>query len=363
MQNVVQHGTGLYAQLPGRPVAGKTGTADKSKDIWFVGFTPDTCTAVWGGNDHNKGINNMAVTGGMVMAGMWKKYMLAYYGAHPTPAGSFMQRNENATQIAMSTDDASAARSKGIVPVNSPIGNNDSANDKLTKSQNNSKTANGNNNKPEIASGNAKDDNDATADNDAKDDQDAAKSQAALTSKDGVSNYGATKQNSKRSRKMMAKQSVAADKSDDDKKASETTQTKDNAAVIKDDSGKAAADEQSGGETGASADKQSTDEKTSAGEHAAGAEHADSADQAVAHEQAAARAQAQRRSVARRQAQGPKAVYVRMPNGQIYLMPVRNGRVMMPGAAPPAAAPAAAAPAAAAPAAARPADEPENGED
>ncbi len=100
MQNVVQHGTGIYAQLPNRPVAGKTGTADKSKDIWFIGFTPDTCTACWGGNDHNKAINNRAVTGGMVMAGIWKKYMLGYYDLHPTLAGSFMVASKDPVNLA-----------------------------------------------------------------------------------------------------------------------------------------------------------------------------------------------------------------------------------------------------------------------
>lgn len=111
MQNVVQHGTGIYAQLPNRPVAGKTGTADKSKDIWFVGFTPDTCTAVWGGNDHNKAVGNRAVTGGMVMAGIWKKYMLAYYDIHPTQAGSFMLASKAPAAIAAVPATASPAGS------------------------------------------------------------------------------------------------------------------------------------------------------------------------------------------------------------------------------------------------------------
>jgi 1A family penicillin-binding protein len=121
MQNVVQHGTGIYAQLPGRLVAGKTGTADKSRDIWFIGFTPDTCTALWGGNDHNKAINNRSVTGGMVMAGMWKKYMVAYYDARPTPPGSFLLPTKDQVEIAMDTADANRARSQGITPVGATV--------------------------------------------------------------------------------------------------------------------------------------------------------------------------------------------------------------------------------------------------
>jgi penicillin-binding protein 1A len=90
MQGVVKFGTGTGAKLDDRPVAGKTGTADESKDIWFVGYTPDLCTAVWGGNDENLPIAGHNVTGGDVMAKIWKHYVQAYYEAHPTPAGSFV---------------------------------------------------------------------------------------------------------------------------------------------------------------------------------------------------------------------------------------------------------------------------------
>lgn len=89
MQDVVQHGTGVAAQLPGRAVAGKTGTADQAKDIWFVGFTPDTVTATWGGNDRQIAVPGTRITGGSVMAGIWKDYMQSYYKGHPTPALAF----------------------------------------------------------------------------------------------------------------------------------------------------------------------------------------------------------------------------------------------------------------------------------
>jgi membrane carboxypeptidase/penicillin-binding protein len=90
LQDVVQKGTATHARLFGRPVAGKTGTADGAKDIWFVGFTPDLCTAVWGGNDQNTAIAGKQVTGGTIMAGIWQNYMQAYYAHCPTPPGSFL---------------------------------------------------------------------------------------------------------------------------------------------------------------------------------------------------------------------------------------------------------------------------------
>jgi penicillin-binding protein 1A len=90
LQDVVRWGTGTHAKLADRPVAGKTGTADEGKDIWFIGFTPDMVTAVWGGNDENKPIAGHNVTGGVVMAKIWHDYNEAFYKARPTAPGSFM---------------------------------------------------------------------------------------------------------------------------------------------------------------------------------------------------------------------------------------------------------------------------------
>lgn len=54
LRNVVTSGTGAAAQLPNRPVAGKTGTSDEARDLWFVGYIPQLVTGVWLGNDDNR---------------------------------------------------------------------------------------------------------------------------------------------------------------------------------------------------------------------------------------------------------------------------------------------------------------------
>ncbi|MFF0746792.1 transglycosylase domain-containing protein [Streptomyces sp. NPDC004111] len=46
LKNVVEKGTGSNAKIPGREVAGKTGTTDGNKSAWFVGYTPELSTAI-----------------------------------------------------------------------------------------------------------------------------------------------------------------------------------------------------------------------------------------------------------------------------------------------------------------------------
>ncbi|WP_448287486.1 transglycosylase domain-containing protein [Phormidesmis priestleyi] len=52
LRNVVNEGTGRAAKLD-RPVAGKTGTSEKARDLWFIGFIPQVVAGIWLGNDDN----------------------------------------------------------------------------------------------------------------------------------------------------------------------------------------------------------------------------------------------------------------------------------------------------------------------
>jgi len=73
MYKVVEEGTGGRARLPGREVAGKTGTTSAARDAWFIGFSADYVAGVWMGYDDNTPLTG--VTGGGLPAEVWREVM------------------------------------------------------------------------------------------------------------------------------------------------------------------------------------------------------------------------------------------------------------------------------------------------
>ncbi|NTV38958.1 MAG: PASTA domain-containing protein [Demequinaceae bacterium] len=99
----VKPGT-AYKSALGRPAAGKTGTSQENKHMWFVGYTPQITTSVWvgnaevdlpmqrtkvGGRWQNFVINGKGQAywyGGDIAAPIWNTYMSAMTaGMDPTP--------------------------------------------------------------------------------------------------------------------------------------------------------------------------------------------------------------------------------------------------------------------------------------
>ncbi len=89
MKDVVTMGTGVAANIPGRVIAGKTGTADGSRDTWFTGFTADTVTTIWAGNEQNREVHSRSATGGGIPAWVWHQYMTNYLRERPKPVRAF----------------------------------------------------------------------------------------------------------------------------------------------------------------------------------------------------------------------------------------------------------------------------------
>ncbi len=84
--DVVQKGTGRNAILPDRVIAGKTGTTDQLRDIWFMGFTPDMVAGVWMGDPKNTPMHGVY---GSNAALVWHEYAETYYKEHPIPPQNF----------------------------------------------------------------------------------------------------------------------------------------------------------------------------------------------------------------------------------------------------------------------------------
>ena len=80
MTGTVETGTAKKAAFAW-PAAGKTGTSQKSRDAWFIGYTANLTTGVWFGNDD--GTPMKKVTGGALPALAWHEFMVAAHEGVP----------------------------------------------------------------------------------------------------------------------------------------------------------------------------------------------------------------------------------------------------------------------------------------
>ena len=85
LSGVIERGTAASAAKLKRPLAGKTGTTNDSKDAWFVGFSPDLVTGVFIGYDQPKSLGDEE-TGASLAVPIWTEIMgKALAGTPPTP--------------------------------------------------------------------------------------------------------------------------------------------------------------------------------------------------------------------------------------------------------------------------------------
>ncbi len=74
MEGVVQRGTATVVRDVGKPIAGKTGTTNDEKDVWFIGFSPDIVCGVYMGYDKPRHIGRGA-TGGRLAAPIVRDFL------------------------------------------------------------------------------------------------------------------------------------------------------------------------------------------------------------------------------------------------------------------------------------------------
>ena len=60
MTGVIQRGTGIAIKEVGKTLAGKTGTTNEAKDLWFVGFSPNLAFGVFMGYDKPRSLGGSA---------------------------------------------------------------------------------------------------------------------------------------------------------------------------------------------------------------------------------------------------------------------------------------------------------------
>src|SRR5258705_8673466 len=74
MEGVVQRGTATVVKEVGKPIAGKTGTTNDEKDVWFIGFSPDLVVGIYVGYDKPRNLGRGA-SGGVLAAPIVRDFM------------------------------------------------------------------------------------------------------------------------------------------------------------------------------------------------------------------------------------------------------------------------------------------------
>lgn len=84
--DAVEKGTGKNAMLENRQVAGKTGTTDQVRDVWFTGYTPDMVATVWMGNERYVPLHGVFSSNA---AKVWHEFAVNYYKTRTVVATAF----------------------------------------------------------------------------------------------------------------------------------------------------------------------------------------------------------------------------------------------------------------------------------
>jgi penicillin-binding protein 1A len=82
LTSVIDHGTGARARSLGRPLAGKTGTSNLSKDTWFAGYSTDIAAVTWVGYDDGHPLGH-AEMGGVTALPVWIAFMKVAHEGKP----------------------------------------------------------------------------------------------------------------------------------------------------------------------------------------------------------------------------------------------------------------------------------------
>ncbi len=85
MQGVTTRGTAARLAALGRPIAGKTGTTNDARDVWFIGMTPDIVIGVYLGFDEPKSLGARETGGDAAVPVFEQVARELFKGKAPTP--------------------------------------------------------------------------------------------------------------------------------------------------------------------------------------------------------------------------------------------------------------------------------------
>lgn len=110
LQRVVTGGTGIAAKLDDRQVAGKTGTSENTRDLWFIGSIPQLTTGIWFGYDDDRATKS---TSGEA-AWAWKQFMLQI--KDEIPVRSFPDKPKLKRKVRLAIDPKTIAKPPKTIP-------------------------------------------------------------------------------------------------------------------------------------------------------------------------------------------------------------------------------------------------------
>jgi penicillin-binding protein 1A len=127
MEGVVQRGTATVVREVGKPIAGKTGTTNDEKDVWFIGFSPDIAVGVYLGYDKPRHLGRGA-TGGHLAAPVVRDFMKVALSDKPAvpfrvPAGIKLIRIDPKSGMRVAAGSGGASILEAFKPGTAPPDN------------------------------------------------------------------------------------------------------------------------------------------------------------------------------------------------------------------------------------------------
>jgi penicillin-binding protein 1A len=127
MEGVVQRGTATTVREVGKPIAGKTGTTNDEKDVWFIGYTPEMVVGAYMGYDKPRHLGR-GVAGGNTAAPIARDFLKVALADKPAvpfrvPAGIKLIRVDAATGMRAGPGDGGRTILEAFKPGTAPPDN------------------------------------------------------------------------------------------------------------------------------------------------------------------------------------------------------------------------------------------------